>query len=327
MTIKDGAVIEWLLSSDPSIRWQVMRDLLCEPEPVWSAERNKIVTEGWGKELFSYQDADGQWAGGSFAPSDATREEFEKAQPFNSTAWVLTELREMGLNPDCASAQRTVKLVGENCRWDHDGQRFWDGEVEECINGRAAADGAYFGVDMAPLIKTLLETRLNDGGWNCERERGSVRSSIDSTISVLEGLLEFERATDGGTPESREGRRSGEEYLLKRDMFRRLTTGQPVKEKYTELLFPSRWHYNILWGLDYMRATSLYDGKKPDPRLKEAIEILRSKRTKDGKWLLEWDHPGRRWVNMNEGVGKPSKWLTLKALRVLKWWDESQGSN
>ncbi|KAK3186788.1 hypothetical protein K4F52_004534 [Lecanicillium sp. MT-2017a] len=320
-------VIQWLLSSDVSIRWQVMRDLLDEPESVWSIEKKKVEKEGWGKELLSHQDEDGQWAGGSFAPKDVTMKEFEERQPWSSTAWVLSELRILGLDPSSASAQRTVKLVGENCRWDHDGQRFWDGEVEECINGRAAADGAYFGVDMAPLIKTLLETRLEDGGWNCERERGSLRSSFDTTISVLEGLLEFEKATGGGTPESVKGRHSGEEYLLKRDLFRRASTGQPIKEQYTQLLSPSRWKYDILRGLDYMRAAYMHEGKKPDPRMKDAIEILRSKKTADGKWLLERDLPGRRWVEMNDGVGKPSPWLTLMALRVLRWWDEAQGGN
>ena len=222
-----GSTVDWLLGSDPSVRWQVMRDLLDCPEPEWTAERARVATEGWGARLLSCEDEDGQWAGGAFFPRGFDfREWQEVGQPWTATAFSLSQLREFGLDPSCDRARRAVELVGTNSRWDHAGEPYWEGEVEECINGRTVADGAYFGVDVAPLADRLTGERLDDGGWNCERANGSVRSSFASTINVLEGLLEYERAT-GGTPASRQARQSGEEYLLERGLFRRASTGEP----------------------------------------------------------------------------------------------------
>jgi hypothetical protein len=223
-----GPVIDWLLDSDPSIRWQVMRDLLDAPEPEWTAERAKVEEEGWGARLLSYEDEDGQWAGGAFFPRDFdVREWRELGQPWTATTFSLSQLREFGLDPSSDRAQRAVELIGANSRWDHAGQPYWEGEVEECINGRTVADGAYFGVDVSSIAGRLVGERLDDGGWNCERVNGSARSSFATTINVLEGLLEHERAT-GGTPESRQARTSGEEFLLERSLFRRLSTGESL---------------------------------------------------------------------------------------------------
>lgn len=193
------------------------------------------------------------------------------------------------------------------------------GEVEECINGRTIADGSYFGVDTSNIVNRLLGERLEDGGWNCERANGSVRSSFDTTINVLEGLLEYEKA-GRGTPESIAARKSGEEYLLKRHLFRRLTTNEPVDKKYLCFTYPNRWHYDILRALDYFRNQSVYTGEGPDPRLEEAINHVRSKRADDGRWHLDHDLRGRVWFKVNDGPGKPSPWVTLRAMRVLKWW-------
>jgi len=318
----NDAVITWLLESDASIKWQVMRDLLNKPEPEWQAERKKVEFEGWGAKLLSHQDEDGQWDGGSFVPRDFSEAKWKaEGQPWTSTYHTLTKLREFGLDPESERAKKTVELVRENCRWDHDGQPYWEGEVEECINGQTVATGAYFGVDISPIVERLLGDRMEDGGWNCERERGSVRSSFDSTISVLEGLLEYERVTSG-TPESIAARKSGEEYLLKRKLFRRLSNGEVVDEKYLLFNDPGRWNYDILRALDYFRKQSTLTGEAPDPRLQEAIDHARSKRQDDGKWLVDQQHRGREWLTMNEGVGKSSTWVTLHALRVLKWWDE-----
>lgn len=318
----NDSTIQWLLNSDPSIRWQTLRDLLNAPESEWTAERNRIETEGWGAALLSHQDEDGQWAGGAFIPKNFPHSEWKTSgQPWTATCWALQQLREFGLNPASNSAKRTVELVGKNCRWDEGDQPYWDGEVEECINGRTVADGAYFGVDVSPIVKRLLGELQEDGGWNCERANGSLRSSFDTTISVLEGLLEYEKAT-GGTPETTAARKSGEEYLLKRHLFRRLTTGEPVDEEYLQLIHPNHWRYDILRALDYFRAESLLNDTPPDSRLKEAIEKVRAKQSEDGKWLLERELRGREWLRMNEGVRKPSPWVTLRALRVLKWWDQ-----
>lgn len=313
----NDATTDWLLGTDPAIGWQVQRDLLDVPETVWRAERATIETTGWGGRLLAHQDADGQWAGGAFVPAGFTPQIWEQeGQPWTATTYALTQLREFGLDPASERAHRTVELVGRNSRWDHDGQPFWAGEVEECINGRTVADGAYFGVDVAPIVARLVGERQPDGGWNCERAMGSAKSSFDSTINVLEGLLEFETST-GGTTESRAARAAGEEYLLRRGLFRRLSTGEPADPAFLDLVYPARWHYTALRALDYFRAT----GARPDPRLAEAVEHVRSRRRPDGRWAADRRLPGRVWFDLDDGPAQPSPWLTLQALRVLRWWE------
>jgi len=313
-------VIHWLLDSDPSIRWQVMRDLLDAAEPEWSTERGKVEREGWGARLLSLEDEDGQWAGGAFLPRGFDFREWQEiGQPWTATLFSLSQLREFGLDPTSDRIQRAVGLIGANSRWDHAGEPYWEGEVEECINGRTVADGAYFGVDVSPIVGRLIGERLDDGGWNCERINGSVRSSFATTINVLEGLLEYQRAT-GGTPESREARRSGEEFLLKRKLFRRLSTGEPADEQFLQFVHPSRWHYDVLRALDYFRSAAALTRAAPDPRLDEAVGHIRSRRLENGTWPLDWSPPGRVWFEMDDGPGEPSRWVTLRAMRVLTWW-------
>ncbi len=319
-------VIRWLMDperSDPSIRWQVMRDLLDAPPDEWQAERARVETEGWGARLLSHQDADGQWAGGAHFPAGFTWDQ-EEGQPWTSTSHALAQLRELGLAPDSDSARRTVELVGASCRWEYDDLPYWGGEVEPCINGALVANGAYLGVDMAPVVERLVPERLEDGGWNCEAENGSVRSSFDTTINVVEGLLEHERAT-GGTPASRAARASGEEYLLERSLFRRLSTGEPADPKYLAFLHPNRWHHDVLRGLDHFRAAGLHTGDAPDERLADPIAHVRERRTADGRWALDHDPRGQRWFDVDDGEGQPSRWITLRALRVLRWWDDHHG--
>jgi len=313
-------VTGWLLDSDPSIRWQVMRDLLDVPESDWTVERAKVETEGWGARLLSCEDEDGQWAGGAFLPGGFDFREWEEVgQPWTATAFSLSQLREFGLDPSSAPARRAVGLIGVNSRWDHAGEPYWQGEAEECINGRVVADGAYFGVDVSPIVARLVGERLDDGGWNCERANGSVCSSFATTINVLEGLLEYERAT-GGTPESLEARTSGEEYLLERSLFRRRSTGEPADEQFLRFVHPSRWRYDVLRALNYFRSAAVLTGAAPDPRLGEAVDYVRSRRLADGSWPVDWSLPGRVWFEVDDGAGKPSRWVTLRAMRVLRWW-------
>jgi hypothetical protein len=319
----DDAVTDWLLDeehSDPAVRWQVLRDLLDAPPSAWQAERAKVETEGWGARLLAHEDEDGQWAGGAHFPADYVWGGDEPGQPWTSTTHSLSLLREFGLDPACDRAQRMVALIGANCRWEHDGQPYWEGEVEPCINGMTVANGAYFGVDVAPIVDRLVIEVLDDGGWNCDVERGSTRSSFDTTINVVEGLLAFERTT-GGTPASREARRSGEEYLLERSLFRRRSTGEPAAERYLLLHHPNRWRHDVLRGLDHLRAAADLTGVAPDPRLGDAVDHVRSRRSDDGTWSLDRDPPGRRWFDVDDGEGRPSRWLTLRAARVLRWWD------
>ena len=307
-------VIEWLLDGDPAIRWQVLRDLTdASPDEV-AAERARVEHEGWGARLLAVEDADGLWDGGACFP--AGYRGGEPGQPWTPTMHTLQTLQILGLDPASTSARNSVALVAEHGRWEHDGQRYFDGEVEQCINGRTIEAGAYFGIDVAPIVERILGERLDDGGWNCEVENGSVRSSFDTTIDVLDGLVEFERAS-GGSAEVSEARRGGEQYLLERSLFRRKSTGEVVNPAYLDFAFPYYWHYDVLRALDYFRGA----GADPDPRMAEAVEVVRSKRQSDGRWLLDRIYPGRVYFDLEDGVGDPSRWNILRALRVLDWWD------
>ena len=308
-------VLSWLLDSDPAVRWQVLRDLTDAPADAIAAERAKVATEGWGARLLSLRDDDGQWAGGACFPA-AYQGDDGSGQPWTSTLPTLQLLRDLGLDPASAQAAETIALVRDNCRWEHEGQRFFDGEVEACINGRTVAIGAYFRQDVSGIVDRLLGEQLEDGGWNCFTEYGSVRSSFHSTICVLEGLLAFQRA-GGGSAGVTAARRRGEGYLLERSLMRRLSTGEVVDEAWTQFSFPTRWHYDVLRALDYFRDV----GDAPDPRIAEAIQLLRSKQQSDGTWLLENSSPGAVHFTLEEGDGRPSRWNTLRALRVLRWYE------
>jgi hypothetical protein len=306
--------IDWLLDTDPAIRWQVLEDLVgASPDDV-AAERARVEHEGWGARLLALEDADGLWDGGACFPSNYRGG--EPGQPWTATMHTLQTLQLLGLDPRSESARRATALIAEHGHWEHAGQRYFDGEVEPCINGRTIETGAYFGADVAPLVERVIGERLADGGWNCEAENGSVRSSFDTTLNVLDGLLEFERAT-GGSDDVREARRSGEEYLLERGLIRRKSTGEIIDPAYLDFAFPYYWHYDVLRALDYFRHT----GAKPDQRMEEAVEIVRSKRQPDGRWLLDRVHPGRTHFTLDGDVGEANRWNTLRAIRVLDWWD------
>lgn len=316
-------MIDWLAASDPAIRWQVMRDLQDAPQDEWQRVRRTVETTGWGARLLDCQGDDGLWAGGAFVPRDFDWSTIKTAgQPWTATCWALSQLREFGLDPASPRARRIVEQITAHARWDHEDEPFWDGETDECINGRTVADGAYFGVDVSSIVARLLREQQDDGGWNCERYNGSLRGSFDSTINVLEGLLAHECAT-GGTPAAVRARRAGEEYLLCRGLFRRLRTGEVADAQYLTLLYPHRWRYDILRGLDYFRSSAQHTGVALDPRLQEAIDLLRARQQPDGRWLLDWQTPGAVWFHMDDGPGSPSPWITLKALRVLRWWDNA----
>ncbi len=321
-------VVEWLLDSDSAIRWQVMRDLTDAPEEDVTAERARIASEGWGARLLALQRQDGQWDGGipTFT-STAAANWWQSLPPerqgtlfpeWTSTAWSLMLLRNFGLDPVSARARDAVRLVREHCQWEHDGEPFFAGEVEPCINGKVVALGSYFGEDVQDIVERLLGEQMSDGGWNCEQENGSTRGSFHTTIDVLDGLLEYQRAT-GDSPEVRAARLRGQEYLLERRMIRRLSTGEVIDPAWTQFFYPTYWHYDVLRGLDYLRAA----GAAPDERVTEAIDLVESKRDADGRWPLDNPHPGRLHFAMDVGEGRPSRWNTLRAMRVLRWYEQT----
>jgi hypothetical protein len=307
-------VIQWLMDSDPSIRWQVMRDLIGAPAAEVAAERARVATEGAGASLLALQETDGRWGGAAWN------------RGWNSTMHVLMLLRDMGLDPASEQARRAVNLVRERVSWkgcgpkECDGNGFFDGELEPCINGQVGAAGAYFGQDVRGIIARLLAEQLPDGGWNCEAANGSTRSSFNTTICVLEALLAYEHA-GGGSPTVIQARLRGQEYLLERCLFRRLSTGEAIERDrkggsvWTQFAFPTWWHYDVLRGLEHMRNA----GVRYDERIGAAIELVASKRGCDGLWPLDACYPGVMPVKMDEGEGHPSRWNTLRALRVMNW--------
>lgn len=298
------SVLEWLLDSDPSIRWQVLRDLTDASAEQVAAERARVATEGWGAKLLALQESDGSWAGAAWN------------QGWNSTMHVLTLLREMGLDPASDEARRALALVRDHVRWrgwdwdgtwrgwDFEGNPFFAGEVEPCINGQVAASGIYFRQDAQSerIIDRLLSEQLPDGGWNCEAANGSRRSSFNTTICVLEALLAYELA-NGRNMEVIDARLRGQEYLLERRLFHRKSTGEVIEHDregetvFTRFAFPTWWHYDILRGLEYLRRA----GVTPDERVAEAIDLVESKRNPDGRWLLEVRYPGEMPIEIDEG--------------------------
>jgi hypothetical protein len=294
-------VMKWLLDSDPAIRWQVMQDLTEEDEPVVAAERLRVATEGWGARVLDSQSPRGQWGA-------------RKDRGWMTTVHTLTLLKDLGADPDSGQVRRAVDRVRKHVTWYQlDGRPYFDGETEPCINGRILATGAYFGEPSKRLLDRLLGEQLQDGGWNCEAPTSQC-SSFHSTICVLEGLLEYERAC-GRSPAVTSARTLAQDYLLQRRMFRSLKTGDVIDRSWTRFQFPPSYHYDVLRGLDYLRSA----GVKPDERVAEAIDIVNERRHQNGLWPLNRIDARRFTFDMEPGVGKRSHWNTLRALRVLKW--------
>src|SRR3954447_3988195 len=312
------SVIGWLLDSDPSIRWQAMRDLTGAGAEEVAAERARVATEGAGARLLALQGADGRWGGAAWN------------RGWDSTMHVLMLLRDLGLDPASDQARRAVGLVRDRVTWqgcgppECDDNPFFAGEVEPCINGQVGAVGAYFGQDVRGIVDRLLGEQLPDGGWNCEAANGSTRSSFNTTICVLEALLAHERA-GRGSPAVTTARLRGQEYLLERRLFRRRSTGEVIERDrkgdaaWTRFAFPTWWHYDVLRGLESLRGA----GVAPDERVAEAIELVASKRDGDGRWPLETRYPGVMPVEIDDGEGRPSRWNTVRALRVLRWYERA----
>jgi hypothetical protein len=311
----DGVdTVAWLLESDPAIRWQAMRDLTAASPTAIAAERARVSREGLGQEILARQEADGSWR-----RSDAP--------VWLSTLFTFLLLRATGVDRTEPAVDVAVTRLEARLGWDNragcwelrlvrPGARpFFEGEIEPCINGGTLALGGYFGRPTESLASRLIDEQLDDGGWNCEAPK-SVRSSFHTTICVLEGLLEYERAV-GSAPEVRSARRRGEEYLLERGLFRRRSTGELANPAFLELAFPPRYHYDVLRALDYFRDADI----KPDPRISDAVRLISSKRQADGRWLLERAYDETLSVPFGELVGEPSRWNTLRALRVLRWYE------
>ena len=298
------AWMKWLLDADPAIRWQVMRDLTHEPDEAVAAERALVASEGWGARLLALQTPGGQWGG-------------SEDRGWMSTIYTLALLKDLGVDPASPPVRKAIDLILARITWwQLDGRPFFDGETEPCINGAVLAAGAYFGEASNVLVDRLLGEQLDDGGWNCNAP-GSKRTSFHTTICVLEGLLAYEQAR-GASSAVTQARLRAHDYLLQRRMLRSLTSGEVIDRGWTRFSFPTTWHYDVLRGLDYLRSA----GVKPDERVAEAIELVQKRRHQNGRWPLGGLHFEQVSFDMEPGVGRASRWNTLRALRVLDWYGE-----
>jgi hypothetical protein len=307
------AHLKWLLDSDPAIRWQVLRDLTDAAPNAINAERSRIATEGWGAGLLARQSSAGRWGGP------------QEDRGLLVTLYSLVALMDLGLDPASKQARRMIDRVDKRLVFKPLNNRpFLHGETEPCINGRILAIGAYFSKPNRRLANLLLRQQLEDGGWNCEAVEPSAkrpksrRSSFHTTICVLEGLLAYERTGRKSTAITK-ARKRGENYLLERRMFRSLRTGEVIDERWLRFSFPTFWHYDVLRGLDYLRDA----GVKPDRRVREAIETVIARRHQNGRWPLNLLHREHIPLEMETDIGRASRWNTLRALRVLRWYSNS----
>jgi hypothetical protein len=309
-------ILGWLLDSDPAIRWQAMLDLTGAAPAAVAAERPLVARHGIGARILALQHPDGSWR--------------QPGSPiWLPTLFTLLLLRAAGADHTEPLVESAVALLESTLAWTDlecwelrpigmGGNRFFTGEVEPCINGGVLALGAYLGRPTESLALRLVGEQLADGGWNCDAPK-SRRSSFHTTICVLEGLLEYEKATESD-PRITQARIRGEEYLLERSLFRRRSTGEIIDPAFLEFAFPPRYHYDVLRALDYFRAT----GRPPDPRMGEAIDLLVRKRRPDGRWLLDQAYEEALPLPVGESVGEPSRWNTLRALRVLRWYQQAR---
>ncbi len=303
-------VIQWLLEDDPAIRWQTLRDLVGIE---FQIERGRIATDGWGARLLSLQDQSGTWAKGIYSPK------------WTSTTYTMLLLRQFGLPPKNSQTTKACNVLLEKGFYYDGGINYFASlkHSETCVTGMMLSILAYFQSEdnrLHALARYLLNQQMADGGWNCQSYRGATHSSFHTTISVLEGLGEYEKFQPENLEEIQQAQQKGREFLLIHRLFKSHRTGKVVKPEFTRFSFPPHWYYDILRALDYFRQCEA----EKDDRLMDAIDILLKRRTREGKWLLQNRHPGRTFFDM-EKVGEPSRWNTLRALRILKWWFGDQG--
>jgi len=311
-------LIRWLLNGDPAIRWQTMRDLAGASGLAVKREQRKIARDGWGARLLAEQDRSGRWAagksgdGGLYSPK------------WTSTTYTMLLLRDFGLPADNPQARKACKLLLNEGLQSDGGINYgvwakWTKRSETCVTGMVLSLLSHFEYDdprLETIAQHLLEQQMPDGGWNCRRADGATHSSVNTTISVLEGLRLYELCRGHKVREVRAAQRRAREFLLVHRLFRSHRTGEIIKPAFVRFAFPPRWHYDILRALDYFQAV---DAPR-DARLSEAIDVVRNARREDRRWPLQHTYKGKAYFEM-ERVGAPSRWNTLRSLRVLRWWD------
>ena len=306
----NSEILSWLLEGDPSIRWQVQKDLLHFPSTKYETERKKITREGWGKRLLDLQDSDGRWGGGMYGPK------------FISTTYTMLTLRLIGLPANNPQAKRACKLFLDEGFYTDGGINLFSYAwkySETCVTSMILSLLAYFHYPderIHSVASFVIDQQMSDGGWNCEAPKGATHSSFHTTISALEGLYEYECMFPEKKQCIRQVRARGHEFLLAHRLYKSHRTGKVFDPKMTSMPFPPRWRYDFLRALDYFQACNA----KKDERMKDAIELLKSKQKKDGRWVMNTGMSGRKFFNL-EKAGQPSRWNTLRSFRVLKWWE------
>jgi hypothetical protein len=311
------SAVQWLLDGDAAIRWQTLRDLVGAPEGSVERQRRTVAREGWGARLLARQDAQGTWAGGLYSPK------------WTSTTYTMLLLRDFGLPSTNRQARKAcARLLEEGLQRDgginYGTWAKWIRRSETCITGMVLSILSYFEFDddrLDTIAGHLLHEQMADGGWNCQRASGATHGSVHTTISALEGLRHYQLHRGRERSVVRRAQRRGREFLLQHRLFRSHRTGEIIKPVFTRFAFPPRWHYDILRALDYFQAV---DAPR-DSRLTDAIDIVRRSQGTDGRWMLQHSYKGKTYFELEE-VGAPSRWNTLRALRVLKWWERRRRS-
>ena len=307
-------IINWLMEGDPAIRWQTLRDLMDVPEQTWKTEQQRTMHIGWGAQLLSLQNNNGCWGGGIYTPK------------WTSTTYTLLVLHSIGIPRDCQAGKRGAllmlkELLGETC--DTEFQQKLK-KCDRCIVGMILQLAVYFKIDdirIEAIVDNLLSEMMPDGGWNCRRSHSSQphHSSFHTTFNVLEGIYEYvQRGYGALLSDVSTAEQSALELMLQHKLYKSDKTGQIINAKFTRLSFPYRWHYDVLRGLEYFARA----GMPQDKRIQDAIDLLQKKRRKDGRWPVQQKYPGKVFFDM-EQTGRPSRWNTLRALRVLRWWNGS----
>jgi hypothetical protein len=308
------ATILWLLQGDPAIRWQALRDVCGMAKGVFERERRMVSREGWGARLLARQDSKGGWAGGKSSDDGLYHPKW------TSTTYTMLLLRDFGLPATNRQARKACRLLlDEGLQRDSGINYGWWGVSETCVTGMVLSVLSAFEYDddrLDDVADYLLKQQMPDGGWNCRRRLGATHSSVHTTISALEGLRHYELHRRRKVAAVRAAQRRGREFLLVHRLFRSHRTGEIIKPIFIRFSFPPRWHYDILRALDYFQSVNA----PRNPRLTEAIDIVRTAQDRHGRWPLQNSYKGKTYFEM-ERVGRPSRWNTLRALRVLKWWD------
>jgi hypothetical protein len=299
-------ILDWLTDSDPAIRWQAERDLLHRSPEVWAATRSEVGRVGWGKRLLDRQDQEGTWGEGLYGPK------------WTSTTYTLLLLRRLGLPPSNPKATAGCRRLLDDGDWIDGGVSLFTGQqlAEKCVNGMILSLVSYFDVPdprTDSVAEMLLGGSMHDGGWNCEDFRGATHSSFHTTISVLEGLLEWKRRT--GTSDADTAIAAGHEFMLRHRMYLSHRTGDVINQAWTTFHFPPRWHYDVLRGLEHLHDATA----ATDQRAARAVELVLSKRRTDGLWDKGSQYTGKTFYVLEPGR-VPGRWNTLRALRVLNWW-------